>query len=86
MPATGLLVLAIFVGILMLVVFGVAWFVAVPLAFLLYLIPVAFVALFAAKRTGVGAARPSGSEAMPTSAEASYNPVADPSQPPAAPR
>jgi hypothetical protein len=86
MPATGLLALAIFVGILMLVVFGAAWFIAIPVALLLFLIPVAFVSAYAARRTGVGAAHPTGSEAMPSSAEASYDPRIDPSQPPAAPR
>ena len=55
MAATGLLVLAIFVGILMLVVLGAAWFIAIPLAVLLFLVPVAFVSAYTARRTGVGA-------------------------------
>jgi len=86
MPATGFLALAIFVGLLMLVVFGAAWFIAIPVALLLFLIPVAFVTVLAAKRSGLGADHPTGSDAMPSSAEASYDPRIDPSQPPAAPR
>jgi uncharacterized protein (DUF58 family) len=85
MPA-GLIALAIFVGILMLVVFGAVWFIAIPVALLVFLIPVAFVTAFGARRAGVHADHPTGSEAMPSSAEASYDPRIDPSQPPAAPR
>jgi membrane protein implicated in regulation of membrane protease activity len=80
MPATGLFLLAVFVGILALVVLGAAWFVAIPLAFLLFLVPVAFFAALGARRSG--RAHPTGSEAMPSSREASYDPVVDPAERP----
>jgi uncharacterized protein (DUF58 family) len=78
MQVTGLIALAIFVGILMTVVFGAAWFIAVPVAFLFFLIPVAFIAVLAARQRRPGA--PSGQ--APTSGEASYEPVVDPAQRP----
>lgn len=80
MPATGLFVFSIFVGILMLVVIGAAWFVAIPVAFLLFLVPMAFLAALAARRDR--GAKPTGAGGMPSTAEAAYDPVADPSQRP----
>jgi hypothetical protein len=78
MQVTGLIALAIFVGILMAVVFGAAWFIAVPVALLFFLIPVAFITVLAARQRRAGG--PSGQ--APTSGEASYDPVVDPAQRP----
>lgn len=78
MQVTGLLALAIFVGILMAVVFGAAWFIAVPVALLFFLIPVGVVVAFAARQRRAGT--PPGD--TPTTRQASYEPVADPAQRP----
>jgi hypothetical protein len=75
---TGLIALAIFVGILMAVVFGAAWFIAVPVALLFFLIPVGVVTVFAARQRRAGA--PSGE--VPSTREAAYDPVVDPAQRP----
>ena len=64
------------VGLLLAFVFGGVWFIAIPVVFLLFLIPVAFTAALAARRTR----RTSPSSVAPTSQEASYNPVVDPSE------
>jgi fatty acid desaturase len=80
MQATAFFAVAVVVGLLMLVVFGVVWFLAVPIAFLLFLVPVAFVTSFAIRRTDHG--HPPGGEGVPSSAEASYDPVVDPSERP----
>ena len=80
MQATGFLALAIFVGLVMVVVFGVTWFIAIPVAVLLFLVPVAFVAALAMRK--LDRRHPTGSAAMPSSGEASYDPVVDPQQRP----
>jgi hypothetical protein len=75
MQATAFLAVALVVGFIALVVLGAAWFIAIPLAFLVFLIPVAFVSIFAAKRAGLDrGTHPTGSQAMPSSREASYDP------------
>ncbi len=84
MQATGFLAVALVIGFLMAVVFGAAWFIAVPVAFLVFLVPVAFVAAVAARRTE--RTRPTGSEAMPSTREASYDPVVDPAERPTSSR
>jgi len=78
MQVTGLIAVAIFIGILMAVVFGAAWFIAVPVALLLFLIPVGVVTAFAARQRRAGA--PSGE--APSTGEASYEPVVNPAQRP----
>jgi hypothetical protein len=80
MQATGFFAIAVVIGFLMLVVFGAAWFIAVPLAFLFFLVPVAFAAALAGRGRDRG--QPPGGEGVPSSAEASYDPVADPAQRP----
>jgi len=81
MQATGFFLFAIFVGILMLVVFSAAWFIAIPVAILLFLIPMAFVGALAARQQNRGA-KPAGAGGMPSTGEASYDPVVDPEQRP----
>jgi membrane protein implicated in regulation of membrane protease activity len=76
MPATAVFALAVVLGLFMLVVLGAAWFVAIPVAVLVFLIPVAFVAALAGRKLERN--HPSGSEGVPSSAEASYDPVVDP--------
>jgi hypothetical protein len=78
MQVTGLIALAIFVGIIMAVVFGAAWFIAVPVALLFFLIPVGFIVAFAARERRAGT--PAGD--TPTTRQASYEPVVDPTQHP----
>lgn len=78
MQVTGLIALAIFVAIIMAVVFGAAWFIAVPVAVLFFLVPVAFLGAFAARERGADA--PPGE--TPSTRQASYEPIQDPAQRP----
>lgn len=78
MQVTGLIAVAIFIGVIMTVVFGAAWFIAVPVAVLLFLIPVAFLAAFAARERRAGV--PPGD--TPSTRQATYDPVQDPAQRP----
>jgi hypothetical protein len=78
MQATAVFAVAVVVGLLMLVVFGLAWFLAVPIAILLFLVPVAFGSAFGLRRAERTA--PTGSAAMPSSQEAAYEPIVDPAQ------
>ena len=80
MQATALIAVALVVGFLAAVVLGAAWFVAVPVAFLVFLVPVAFFAALAARKQD--RTRPTGAGAMPSSQEASYQPIVDPAERP----
>lgn len=56
---------------------GIAWFIAVPVAVALLMLPLAyFIALFTKPRGGSG-----GSERSPSTGDASYQPIADPEHP-----
>lgn len=61
---------------------GLAWFIAIPVAVFLLLFPIAYViALFTRPKGGSG-----GTPAVPSTEDASYQPIQDPSQPGATPR
>ncbi len=77
MQATGFFGFAIVVGVIMVVVFGAAWFIAVPVVVLLFLIPMGFAGAAAKRRDQ--RLTPAG-DGVPTSREASYDPVQDPSE------
>lgn len=81
MQATAFFAIAVVVGFFMLVVFGAAWFIAIPIAILLFLVPAAFAAALASRK--LERSHPAGGAAVPSSGEASYDPVVDPDERPA---
>jgi hypothetical protein len=93
MQAFALLAVAIVAAFIVAIAIGLAWFLVVPVAILLLLLPVAFaIHLFSQRRSGASASEGrSGlasdvSGAVPTTHEASYQPISDPSRPGATPR
>ncbi len=84
MQATALIAVAIVAGFIIAVAVGLWWFVALPVAALLLLIPAGYTIAYMTQRK----ARPPSNEArgLPSTREASYDPVSDPSKPGTTPR
>jgi hypothetical protein len=61
------------------VVVGLAWFIAVPVAVFLLLLPLAYVIAFVTKPRAK--ADSTVDQRVPSTAQASYEPISDPSQP-----
>ncbi len=78
MHVSALFALAVVAAFITALVIGLAWFLAVPVAIVLLLAPLGYAfALF----RGRGGRAPAGSEEAPSSQQASYDPVSDPSKP-----
>lgn len=73
MQATAFLVIAIVVGVLLIAVAGLSWFVAVIVAFGIFSLPVLFTAALLRRRT-----RGRFDPGVPSSHEASYHPADEP--------
>jgi hypothetical protein len=84
MQVTALIAVTIVVVCIAALVLGLVWFVAIPVAILLMMIPIGYmITLLTQRKARMGTGE---SHGVPTSREASYNPVSDPSKPGTTPR
>lgn len=84
MQAFAFLVVAIVAAFIVAIAVGLAWFLAVPAAILLLLLPVAFAThMFSQRRSHPS---PSDGPGVPSTQDAAYRPIADPAKPGTTPR
>lgn len=85
MEVTALLVVVIVLAFIIALALGVVWFIAVPVAVALLLLPLAYTVALMSRGRSSGPP-PEETTGLPSTEEASYEPVRDPSEPGSTPR